>query len=504
MNKLFSSVKAGKPRRNVFDLSHEKKLSMNPGTLVPVLCCESLPGDKFRVTTEQIIRMAPMVAPVMHRVNVYMHYFFVPNRLVWDNWQTFITGGVDGKQAPLIPKLGINDVTKIHFGLGSLADYLGINPVLTTESVTNGWSINALPFRAYQQIWNDYYMDQNLQQPVGVLKTDGTITDPEMTAICTLRKRNYEKDYFVSSLPWTQRGDDVNIPIDPVYKLPAKAYIAGGTGAQGAMSASAGDIQSNSINVEIDNIESLGSTINDLRTSIRLQEWLEKNARAGSRYIEQILAHFGVRTPDYRLQRSEYLGGGKVPIQISEVLANFGSDTIPQGNMAGHGLGVGNASGFTYSCYEHGYIFGIMSIMPKAGYMTGIHRMFRKDSKFDWAFPEFANLGEQPVWSHELAHAWADPQAPTVANVFGYQSRFAEYKYFPSTVHGEMRTDLDHWHWDRKFASVPQLNESFIQCNPDERIFAVDDLGASHKFYVQLYNNVKAIRPLPVYGTPML
>lgn len=499
---IFNSIRVGKVRRNAFDLSHEKKLSMSFDILYPIFLSEVIPGDKFRCNTEQVIRFAPMVAPIMHRVSAYVHFFFVPNRLIWDNWPNFITGGVDGLNTNQLPGVSITEAKKQYFTQGSMADYFGIKPVPSGTTVTNGVGLCALPFRAYQQIYNDYYRDQTLQTEIPFEKGD-TVTDYD---VCTLRKRCWAKDYFTASLPWTQRGTDINIPIDPVYR--PQSLVNDNTGAplqgsttlgqtNGGLEATMGGTPA-----QIENIESLGATINDLRTSIRLQEWLEKNARAGSRYIEQILAHFGVRTPDYRLQRSEYLGGGKTNIQISEVLANFGNAEIPQGNMAGHGIGVGNASGFSRSFNEHGWIIGLMSILPVANYQDGIPRQFLKGTKFDFAFPEFAHLGEQPVYSQELYHDYVSPNSKAV---FGYNPRYAEYKYIPNSVHGDFRTTLDFWHLGRKFSAEPLLNSSFVQAQTDEdRIFAVDDSGATNKIYVQLYNNVQAIRPLPVYGTPML
>lgn len=499
-NQLFKSVKMFKPRRNAFDLSHEKKLSMNMADLVPIYLQEIVPGDKFKVTTEQFIRFAPMIAPVMHRINAYVHYFFVPNRLVWDNWQDYITGGVNGTSNRNLPRLEINEQLKGNFIRGTLSDYLGVPTIDATATIVKNIYINALPFRAYQQIYNDYYRDETLTPEVAYDKGD-TIPSAD---ILQLRKRSWEKDYFTSALPWTQRGADVLLPTDIKYTNPNRVVNSNGDPIQGALNAGPSGLDvgtSPSYSGTIENIESIGTTINDLRTAARLQEWLEKNARAGSRYIEQILAHFGVRTPDYRLQRSEYLGGGKTPIVISEVLANFGSDTIPQGNMAGHGVGVGNASGFSKYFDEHGYVIGIMSVLPRTTYTNVCNRTFIKESKFDFYFPEFAHLGEQPIYNKEL---YFDGVTGDPDGIFGYQSRFAEYKFNHSTVHGEFKTDLEFWHMGRNFTSEPLLNASFIEADPTERIFAVDDLGATSKLYVQLYNDVKAIRPMPVFGTPML
>lgn len=502
-NNIFKSIKLGKVRRNAFDLGHEKKLSMKFGDLIPIYLEEILPGDKFRVSTEHVLRFAPMIAPVMHRVNVYIHYFFVPNRLVFKEWPTFITGGTDGKATIRMPVLDIAESRKDQFKAGSLADYFGIPPIDQSLTLVGDKQITALPFRAYQRIYNDYYRDQTLTPEVGVTD-DQDVTGAESISITTLRKRSWEKDYFTSALPWTQRGNDVNIPMEPVYSTLGDEVVDANTQApyNGTISAGNGYLKGDSMNpLNIENITEMSATVNDLRTSIRLQEWLEKNARAGSRYIEQILAHWGVRTPDYRLQRSEYLGGGKSAVQISEVLANFGNAEIPQGNMAGHGLSVSSASGFTKYFQEHGYVIGIMSVMPTTAYYQGVEKHWNRFSRYDYAWPEFAHLGEQPVLKDEL---FLDEFNLGNNEIFGYQSRFAEYKHKKSSIHGDFRDTLEFWHLGRKFDTAPDLNDSFISCDASERIFAVDDVGATDKIYVQLYNDVKAIRPLPVFGTPML
>lgn len=499
---IFKSISGKKPRTNVFDLSHEKKLSGNPAELIPIFLEDTLPGSSYRVTTELLIRLAPLMAPLMHRVNAYVHYFHVPYRLLWDNWKDFITGGVQGTSAPTHPYIPISETVKGKLAVGSLADYLGIPPVDQSATITGVMNINSLPFRAYQLIYNEYYRDQTLTNEQFISKGDGAETD---FSCMDIKKRMWEKDYFSSALTKSQRGDDVLIPMDVLYRDYANMYQQGpgetpiGDGAAsfagGALSSSGGGT------AKIENIEGLSATINDLRTSVALQQWLEKNARAGARYVEQILAHFGRRVPDYRLQRPEYIGGGKQPIVISEVLSNFESTETPQGKMTGHGISAGSGAGFKYTCDEHGLIMGILSVMPRSCYYQGVPRMYFRNDKLDYAFPEFAHLGEQQIFSNELYIDYGD--LDHIGPVFGYQSRYAEHKYVPDTVHGEMRTNLEFWHWGRKFSSPPVLNHSFVECNPDTRIFAVQD-EASQKLWIQLYNNVRAIKPLPVYGTPIL
>lgn len=506
-NRIFNTIKGSRVRRNAFNLSHEKKLSMNMADLVPIYLQEVLPGDKFRLSTECVIRLAPQIAPVMHRVNVYTHYFFVPNRLVYANWQKFITGGVDGKQAPPFPTLTIDPAYKQMYAPGSLGDYFGMPTIDQTETPTSTMKVSALPFRAYQKIYNEYYRDQTLTTEIPVLDTD-TVTE-SLSDLMSMRKRQWQKDYFTSALPNSQRGDNVLVPTTLVYKEPAGGLIAGSDmpSASGAVSISGGVFKdSGNVDLTVDNIEGMEATINDLRKSIRLQEWLEKNARAGSRYIEQILAHFNVMTPDYRLQRPEYLGGGQQPVVFSEVLANFGSVEIPQGNMAGHGISIGQTNQFKKFFSEHGYVIGIMSVLPSTCYQQGLDKQLTKglNGKFDFAFPEFANIGEQPIDNQELYFDFFDSTDQYNPKTFGYTPRYAEYKFKNSSVHGDFKSTLNFWHMGRIFETNPQLNNSFTEADPSERIFAVDDNGATHKLYVQLYNNVHAIRPLPVYGTPLL
>lgn len=440
-----------------------------------------------------------MVAPVMHRCNAYIHYFFVPNRLIFDKWETFITGGSDGKQVAAMPVLSLDSGDTAKLAKGSLADYLGL-PVTDGATMLYGAQVNALPFRAYQLIYNEYYRDQTLIPPVDMTKNEGITPNPEKGNILTLRQRCWEKDYFTSCLPWSQRGDEIMLPNEVQYKLPAEANQAGNIPAQGAMTAAAGSVQANSINVEIDNIENIAITINDLRRSARLQEFLEKTARGGARLTEVIRSFFGVQSSDARLQRPEFLGGGKTPVTISEVLATFNNTETAGATMYGHGIAVGNTNKFSRFFEEHGWIVGIMSVMPRTAYQQGIPRHFLKKDKFDLYWPTFAQLGEQEVYTAELFFDYAT----NVGNeVFGYQSRYSEYKFAPSTVHGDFKENLDYWHMGRKFASKPALNAQFVTADPTQRIFADTDVN-THKLWVQLYNDVKAIRPMPYFNNPIL
>lgn len=522
-NRLFDSVRMTRPRLNKFDLSHERKLSMNMGDLIPIMVQEIVPGDKFRVNSEVFMRVAPMLAPIMHRVNVTTHYFFVPNRLIWNEFEDFITGGRLGTTLPAVPTIVVDtDAEALDFADGKLSDYLGV-PNLALGGIVSAIGFSALPFRAYQLIWDQYYRDQNLQASLDVSLTSGIVSDGERVKLATMRKRAWEKDYFTSALPFSQRGADVSLPIigdttDITYKdisLIKKASDGSGVGNNkfvgtgnldgddmwaGDPTPAAGEA------ARIENIDSFSFdatsvTINVLRRAVKLQEWLEKNARGGARYVEQILSHFGVVSSDARLQRCEYLGGGKNALQISEVLSTFQADDgdIPQGNMAGRGISYGKTNGFSKRFEEHGFVIGVMSVLPVTGYQQGFHRMFHRGEKFDYYWPEFAHLGEQEIKNREI---YVDPAAVGNWNdTWGYQSRYAEYKYMCSSVHGEFRQSLSYWHMGRIFANFPPLDVDFVTSNPTHRIFPVTDPEV-HKLYVSIFNRVDALRPMPYFGTP--
>ena len=524
MAQIFDRIKLQKPKSSVFDLSHEKKLSLNMGDLVPVFIQETLPGDKFKVNLEHLIRFQPLLAPIMHRVNVYTHFFFVPNRLVWNQWQDFITGGREGTDTPPFPKIAMQTADAellAYFKKGSLADYLGFPSSNIKDGQLNNIECSALPFRAYQLIYNEYYRDQNLSAPVDFSLTGGIANDAD---IFVLRKRAWEKDYFTSALPWAQRGEQLQVPLSgsaPVVgsgsnyitvmngtnsnPLTAGNLFASSSGPyiEDSVGGKAMFIPGNNQGLEADLSQVNSSTINELRQATSIQRFMEKMARGGARYIEAIYSHFGVKSSDARLQRPEYLGGGKTPVIISEVLQNSQStETSPQGTMVGHGISVGNTNEFRASFEEHGFVIGIMSIIPRTSYQNGLPRYMQKFDKFDYFWPDLAHIGEQEVKKSELFY---DPtyllENPANSGTFGYQPRYAEYRFVPDTVHGDMAGNLEFWHMGRKFSELPPLNQSFIESNPTHRIFAVED-PTEHKLIVQTYTNFQAIRPLPKYGTP--
>lgn len=560
-NPLFSSIRLRKPKKNRFNLSHNVKLTGKFGKLIPILCIPTLPGDTFKCNTELLVRFAPMLAPIMHKVDVYTHFFFVPNRLVWSHWKDFITGGESGTEAPVYPRFRIDENTdQAHlrqiFYNGSLADYLGF-PVLNKEDLVmsgNFIELDALPFRAYHLIWNEYYRDQNIMPEVNIHKDDDGITDANVS-LMRLRSRSWKKDYFTSALPFPQRGDDVELPLqgtaDIIYTDDREAFsygsgvglvhdIVGGDVSSGNLQASGVYLtSSNGTQAFIGNNDGVpqksddlivgmksselsklirgvdlskvsSATINELRRAIKAQEFLETAARGGSRYIEQIYSYFGVRSSDARLQRPEFLGGGKSPVVISDVLqtsqTTTGENGSPQASPAGHAVSVQRSHSFKYFCEEHGFIIGIMSIMPKPAYQQGLPRLFQKFDRLDYYWPQFAHLGEQEIKGSEIYYNLNTPHEEMHTDrTFGYTPRYAEYKFMNDSVHGDFRDSLNFWHMGRIFANAPALNEAFLTNVEDaaNRVFAVEGNDEFDKIWINCQHNLIALRPMPKYGTPL-
>lgn len=559
MANLFDSVRIKNHKRNKFNLSHSSRLTTEFGRLTPIMCEPVLPADKFTLSTTLKVRFAPMTLPVMERFKAYVHYWFVPNRLLWDNWEEFITGGETGVEDLAHPypviEVGANlesdRILPENFGNGSLFDYLGFPAKELTETEIGNMSRNkkyfdALPFKAYQLIYDEWYRDQNLEQPLdlhtdvdGVQNPDGT-ENPFVNGIMSIRYRAWKKDYFTSALKDPQRGPEVTMPmfgelavagsgniplqVDEVTNGNVDSGIKTHSSGGSIQFLRAGDGFSNDDDVTLEgrlpatdvarrlSIDRDGyrlASINDLRKNFAVQRLYELAARVGGRYAENILGNFGVHAGDARLQRPEYLGGSTIPIFVGDVLQTSESTEggTPLGMPAGVAGALGGSREFSKTFYEHGWIIGILSIVPEATYMQGVPRKFLKRDRLDFAWPLLANLGEQEIQNQEI---YFDFSATDEVNKsgFGYTPRYAEYRFGMSGIHGDFRGPLADFHDARVFEERPALNAEFIKVKPTgnstglNRIFAVNSEEYDH-LWVHLYNHVLVRRKLPKYGTPI-
>lgn len=568
--KQFDSVPIKVPAKNVFNLSHDVKASYNFDRIYPFLCKQIYPGDRFNCRAEVFMRTMPLFAPVLHNVDMFIYFVFVPQRLVWNenkktDFRVFITGGEDGNSNPILPYWTYSQLRELaenttDYGLplgdnsfyteGALIDHLGLPTVSRSShsmpSSGADLAISSLPLRAYQFIWNELFRNQNLQNAVEFSYDQGQESLSDLAKLVTIRKKCWEKDYFTACLPWQQRGSAAYIPMDTSNAAISavvesqRLYVTGpfagtkvttadgsnesrmSTAADGALYVN-DDGMINKANVKIvdENSHYVSAaeiarslrvtglqmgTINDLRTMIRLQAWLENNARCGSRYIEQLLAHFGVHSSDARLQRPELLGGGKIPLIFSEIpQTSEDTATSVQGNLAGKGELYGKTAGFNEYFEEHGYLFGLLTIIPRTSYCQGIPREFTYHEKTDFYFPEFANLSEQAVSKFEVYYDPAAPSSDALAE-FGYIGRYDEMRYIPSSVHGELRTNLQQWHLGRIFSNTPALNADFVQAQTRANIFSLEDIsnGSHDPFICQIHLDIRAERPLPEYSVPSI
>lgn len=543
--KVFDSVPVKIPAKNVFNLSHDVKSTYNFDKLYPFLCQPVYPGDTFNCRAEVFLRAMPLLCPVMHNVDMHIYFFFVPNRLLWNanrkaDWKVFITGGEDGKQRPTLPYFTYSDLANIDQVLikkGSLIDHLGFPTINETgQTIRNGATrISSLPLRAYQCVYNEYFRNQNLTPEVEFSYDQGHESDDDLAKIAAFRKKCWEKDYFTSALPFLQRGQAMTLPIagtqtvsqsglsvnvDSVRPQGSQfSYPIGVTRDGDITGALDTPLTANSV-ATLEGTVNSGSltftglnigTINDFRYCLRLQQWMENNARCGSRYIEQLFAHFGVRSSDARLQRPELLGGGKIPLIFSDIpQTSFGEGANDDvvGDLAGKGTMYGKTGGFKKYFEEHGILLGILSIIPRTSYCQGINRAWTALNKEDWYFPEFAHLGEQAILNKEIFY---DPTESVSLghgpdDVFGYQGRFTELRYIPSSVHGEMRDQLKYWHFGRIFPALPVLNTVFVEAQSQVDSFAMTDVasGDLDPFVCEIHMDIKAVRPMPKYAVPTL
>ena len=530
---LFQALDRPRIARSALDMSHEYKTTFDMGQLVPVLTMECIPGDIIRLGAAAVLRMQPMLAPILHTVKLRYYSFFVPYRILFDDWEEFITGGEDGQSVISLPTwnpdaftASIGSVT----ATGSLWDYLGYNPV---DSATNIHADNQpLDFarRAYIRIWNEFFRVPGIQDE----KTESVGVAGE---VYKLLYRNWTRDYFTAALPFQQRGLPVALPIfgntSADFTIPAVNISGGSTPAawnmttltgqtqQGfgfsnvsgtvlasnptAQIALANDIFSNNNQIAGGTLSSVD--IADLRLAWQTQVWMERNARGGARYTEQLQFRYGTRPLDARLQRPEYFGGYTSPFLFSEVLQTSASDTepTPQGNMAGHGISVAGSELGSYRVEEHGLIMVLACADPTPAYQQGIDRSWLRRTKLDFPAPEFVHLSEQEIFNAELynQNVTADPNGTIGRTPFGYTGQYNEMRFMPNKVTSEMRNTFDYWHLGRKFAALPTLNNDFVSIEADlaelKRIYAVQNVpGIIGSFGLRVH----AVRPLPYLAVP--
>lgn len=469
-------------KRSKFSLSNTKLFSADMGELIPCGLTEVLPGDSIQQSTTAMVRFSPLLSPVMHPTHCQIAHWFVPHRLVWEDFEDFITGGPDGNNASELPTIDMGAGAAV----GSLADYLGVVPSVA------GLDVSALPFRGYALIWNEWYRDQDLESELVIDKTSGVDT----TTNTTLQHASWEKDYFTAARPWEQKGPAISIPLGTQALVKSNAAAGAAIGVTNSSNLTRQmDTSGPVLNMTNTAAADAGRlfadltgasaiTINLLREAFALQRFEEARARFGSRYVEY-LRYLGVQSSDARLQRPEFLGGGRYPIQFSEVLQTA-EGTDPVGQMAGHGIGLARSNRFRRYFEEHGYVFSFLTVKPKAIYASGLSRHWNRRTKEDFFQKELQHIGQQPILNKEVRAAHATPDG-----TFGYTDRYAEYRENYSSIAGEFRTTLDFWHFARQFTTDPALNASFIKCVPTEEPFAVP---SADTLYVMARHSIQARR----------
>lgn len=488
-------------KRSAFSLSHYKLLTCDMGELVPIGLTEVLPGDTIQQASSLLLRVSPLLAPVMHPVRVRIHHWFVPHRIVWEDWEDFITGGPTGTDSSVFP------TRPGTYSEGGLGDYLGIPPnVPLTPSV--------LPMRGYAMIWNEWYRDQDLQAEIPISLASG----PDSTTNVGLQKVAWEKDYFTSARPWTQKGDQVLLPIGgiaPVTGIPGAAWPEFNVGGQikrigtdnatdnnavfkGSVVGGAYDASWATTGLQAELTGTTAVAVNELREAFALQRYQEARARYGSRYTEY-LRYLGVKSSDARLQRPEYLGGGKQTIQFSEVLQTApGADPDGGvvGDLKGHGIGAMRSNRYRRFFEEHGYIFSLLSVLPKTMYSSALPKTWSRQTKEDFFQKELQHIGQQAILNKEVHAAHTKPN-----DIFGYQDRYDEYRRSESTIAGDFRTTLDHWHYARMFAGDVALNSDFVTADPTKRVNAVQSEDC---LWIMANHSIQARRLVAKSGTSFI
>ena len=504
-------------KRSKFSLSHYVLKTCRMGYVLPVGLVEVLPGDSFRHATSVFMRLAPMLAPVMHPVTVRIHHWFIPTRLLWDDFEDFITGGPTNTDVSEFPTI---TAPSGGFAVGSLADHLGLPPKI------DGIEVSALPFRAYNLVYNEWYRDQDLETEKALSLESG----PDTTTATDLLRCDWERDYFTTARPWPQKGPDVSVPVNltaagepsisatttisgngkPAFStsngnVPGNLVDASGGITLSTNSANYSTLQwsnpalkaSTSIDFQSGNPELGSVNINSLREAFALQRFAEHRAMYGSRYVEY-LRYLGIKASDARLQRPEYLGGGKQTIQFSEVLQTA-EGTDPVGTLRGHGIAAMRSNRYRRFFEEHGFVLSIMLVRPKAIYMQGIPRSWLRRVREDFFQTELQHIGQQEVYTKELYGAAPDGDDGGL-KVFGYQNRYDEYRGHESYVCGEFRDILDYWHLARSFGNEPVLNADFISATPSERIFAAQE---NDQLYCMINHSLQARRLMSKFGNPI-